>query len=179
MPALSATAVADVEVSVTSSVSFCASFEPQPAVRTAAARNINVAFMACAVCIAFLGRPGRRLWSGKWLRFGLGSSRRGYRCTDAQGSKERGHLALVEGETPSFPGFDLGVFAAGAAALARREHAGSEGILPSSRARRPRSQACSMGEQVGTKALFPLPEGSLAYLHEPFVEAAVPAWVRV
>ena len=38
----------------------------------------------------------------------------------------------------------LGVFTAGAAALTRWEHAGNEGILPSSRARRPRSQACSM-----------------------------------
>ncbi len=38
----------------------------------------------------------------------------------------------------------LGVFTAGAAALTRWEHAGSEGILPATRARRPRSQACSM-----------------------------------
>ena len=33
-----------------------------------------------------------------------GSFRRGYRCADAQGTMERGHLALVEGWKPSFPG---------------------------------------------------------------------------
>ena len=73
---------------------------------------------------------------------------------------ERGRLALDEGKLPSFQlvpckfspsvpaalaaGTTLGVFAAGAAALARREHAGNEAVPASTRAGRPRSQGCSM-----------------------------------